>query len=57
MFKKVLIVDDLASISKGVKSVTGNLKIKDVQSEQYCDAVYLKIKKAESALYYALGND
>ena len=38
MFKRVLIVDDLASINQGVKSVTDNLNIKEVHAEQYCDA-------------------
>jgi DNA-binding NarL/FixJ family response regulator len=47
MFKKVLIADDLASINKGVKTITDNLKIKNAQLDQYCDTVYLKIKKAQ----------
>ncbi len=46
MFKKIIIADDLVSINKGILTLTDNLKIDTVQSEQYCDTVYLKIKKA-----------
>ena len=46
MFKKVLIADDLGSINKGVLSLLDKTGIRDVQSEQYCDSSYLKIKKA-----------
>ncbi len=46
MFKKVLIADDLGSINKGVLSLLDKTGIRDVQTEQYCDSSYLKIKKA-----------
>lgn len=46
MFQKVLIVDDLGSINQGVNSVLGKLNVDFVETEQYCDTVYLKIKKA-----------
>lgn len=46
MFKKVLIADDLGSINKGVLSLLDKMGIQHVQSEQYCDSSYLKIKKA-----------
>ena len=46
MFKKVLIADDLGSINKGVLSLLDKTGIHDVQTEQYCDSSYLKIKKA-----------
>ena len=46
MFQKVLIVDDLGSINQGVNSVLEKLNVDLVETEQYCDTVYLKIKKA-----------
>lgn len=46
MFKKVLIADDLGSINQGVLSELGSLMTGDVQSVQYCDDAFLKIKKA-----------
>jgi len=46
MFQKVLIVDDLGSINQGVNSVLEKLNVDFVETEQYCDTVYLKIKKA-----------
>ncbi|MCB0455707.1 MAG: response regulator [Flavobacteriaceae bacterium] len=46
MFTKVLISEDLGSISKGIVSVLESLHIDNVQHVQYCDDAYLKIKKA-----------
>lgn len=46
MFKKVLISEDLGSISNGVVSVLEALHIENIQQVQYCDDAYLKIKKA-----------
>jgi DNA-binding NarL/FixJ family response regulator len=46
MFKKVLISEDLGSISNGVVSVLEALHIDNFQQVQYCDDAYLKIKRA-----------
>ena len=46
MFTKVLISEDLGSISKGIVSVLESLHIDNIQHVQYCDDAYLKIKKA-----------
>lgn len=46
MFQKVLIVDDLGSINQGVSSVLKKLSVDQIDTEQYCDSVYLKIKRA-----------
>lgn len=46
MFKKVLLSEDIDTISQGVMSVMEALHIDNVQQAQYCDDAYLKIKKA-----------
>jgi DNA-binding NarL/FixJ family response regulator len=46
MFKKVLLSDDLGSITQGVFATVSNLGIKDIRQVQYCDDAYLRIKKA-----------
>jgi DNA-binding NarL/FixJ family response regulator len=46
MFKKVIIADDLGSINEGVKAVLEKLGVKNLIQAQYCDEVYLKIKKS-----------
>ena len=46
MFKKVLISEDLGSISNGIVSVLDTLQIDNFYQVQYCDDAYLKIKKA-----------
>ncbi|MCZ4317395.1 response regulator [Aequorivita viscosa] len=46
MFKKVLISEDLGSISNGVVSVLESLHIDNIHQVQYCDDAYLKIKRA-----------
>jgi len=46
MFKKVLVSEDLGSISNGIISVLEALYIDNFQQVQYCDDAYLKIKKA-----------
>lgn len=46
MFKKVLVSEDLGSISNGVISVLEALHIDNFQQVQYCDDAYLKIKQA-----------
>ncbi len=47
MFKKVLISEDLGSISNGIVSILEALHIDNFQQVQYCDDAYLKIKRAE----------
>ncbi len=49
MFKKVLVSEDLGSISNGVVSVLESLHIDHIQQVQYCDDAYLKVKKASQA--------
>lgn len=46
MFKKVLLSEDIDTISQGVMSVMEALQIDHVQQAQYCDDAHLKIKKA-----------
>lgn len=46
MFKKVLISEDLGSVSNGIVSVLEALHIGNFYQVQYCDDAYLKIKKA-----------
>ncbi len=45
MFKKVLLSEDIDTISQGVMAVMDALRIDNVQQAQYCDDAYLKIKK------------
>jgi DNA-binding NarL/FixJ family response regulator len=46
MFQKVLISEDMGSISNGIVSVLEALQIGNIQQVQYCDDAYLKIKRA-----------
>ena len=48
MFSKVLVADDLGSISQGVQSVLKSLNISESIQVHYCDDAYLQIKKAVS---------
>lgn len=48
MINKVLVAEDIDSINRGVLNVLDALGCKDVQTVQYCDDAYLKIKKAIS---------
>lgn len=47
MFDKVLVAEDIDSISLGVDMILKKLKIKEVQHTSYCDEAYLKAKKAQ----------
>ncbi len=47
MFKKVLLSEDIDTISQGIMSVMEKLHIDEVQQTQYCDDTYLKIKKSD----------
>lgn len=46
MFKKVLLSEDIDTISQGILAVMDALHIDHVQQSQYCDDAYLKIKKS-----------
>ena len=46
MFKKVLIAEDLDSISITVNETLKSLKIKEIQHAKHCDDALLKVKKA-----------
>ncbi len=46
MFEKVLIVDDFASVNRGVSDLVKSLGISTVDISLYCDDAYLKIRKA-----------
>jgi DNA-binding NarL/FixJ family response regulator len=46
MFKKVLIAEDLDSISLTIIQTLADLSIADVHHAKYCDDAFLKIKKA-----------
>lgn len=46
MFKKVLVSEDVDSISLSIKSILEELKIEEIQLAYSCDEASLKIKKA-----------
>lgn len=46
MFKKILIAEDLTSISSGVMSILEGMNIESYDHASYCDEAYLKIKRA-----------
>ncbi len=46
MFSKVLIVDDHDAISNSVQHVLSACKVPSIESTQYCDAAFLKVKRA-----------
>ncbi|WP_179339539.1 response regulator [Winogradskyella ludwigii] len=46
MFKKVLIVDDHDAISKSVHQVLTACNVKTIDTAQYCDDAFLKVKRA-----------
>ncbi|WPO78935.1 response regulator [Flavobacterium sp. KACC 22761] len=46
MFKKVIIAEDLDSISFGIEQVLKDLGIENFDYSKYCDDAYLKIRKA-----------
>ncbi|MFT6930877.1 MAG: DNA-binding NarL/FixJ family response regulator [Sediminicola sp.] len=46
MYDKVLVAEDIDSISMGVGMILKKLKIKEVQHTSYCDEAFLKAKKA-----------
>ncbi|MFH4966670.1 response regulator [Gaetbulibacter sp. M240] len=46
MFNKVLVVDDHDAINAGVMNVLQTLGIQIVETAQYCDEAFLKIKRA-----------
>lgn len=47
MFQKILISEDLDSISHSVLSLTAQLGIAEVAQAQYCDDAFLSLQKAE----------
>ena len=47
MFNKVILAEDLDSISIGVVQVLEELGISHIQHSKYCDEAFLKIKKAQ----------
>lgn len=47
MFKKIIVAEDIDSISLGLKSVLQKIEGADVTYTKYCDDAFLKIKKAE----------
>lgn len=46
MFKKVILADDLVSINLGMLTVLDTLKVGQVETVQYCDDAFLRIKRA-----------
>jgi DNA-binding NarL/FixJ family response regulator len=59
MFKKVLIAEDLDSISFSVVQVLQELSVAEIHHAKYCDDAFLKIKKAiyDNAPYDLLISD
>ncbi|HLW33275.1 MAG TPA: hypothetical protein VKX40_13515 [Aequorivita sp.] len=46
MFRKVLVSEDMGSISQGIMSILEKLRIENFEQVQYCDDAYLKIQRA-----------
>lgn len=46
MFKKILIIEDIDSISLGIMSLLEKKISADIRATKYCDEAFLKIKKA-----------
>ncbi|GAA3520474.1 hypothetical protein GCM10022393_38390 [Aquimarina addita] len=47
MFRKILLAEDLGSISHGIAQILEERSgIKEIQQSQYCDEAYLKFRKA-----------
>lgn len=46
MFKKILIIEDIDSISLGIMSLLEKRTSADIKATKYCDEAFLKIKKA-----------
>jgi len=46
MFKKILIAEDLDSISQSIVQTLENLAVSNIQQVKYCDDAILRIKKA-----------
>lgn len=46
MYNKVLVAEDIDSISMGVDTILKKLRIKEIQHTSYCDDAYLKAKRA-----------
>ncbi|MEJ1222834.1 DNA-binding response regulator [Sediminicola sp. 1XM1-17] len=47
MYTKVLVAEDIDSISMGVDMILQQLEIAEIQHTSYCDDAYLKAKKAQ----------
>jgi len=47
MFKKVLIVEDMEDIAKGIETMLLEMQIVIIHKVQYCDDAHLKLKRAE----------
>lgn len=47
MFKKVLLSEDIDTISQGVMSIMEKLNINHVHQVQYCDDAYLRVLKSD----------
>ncbi len=47
MYTKVLVAEDIDSISMGVDMILQQLEIVEIQHTSYCDDAYLKAKKAQ----------
>ncbi|ALM09226.1 transcriptional regulator [Sediminicola sp. YIK13] len=47
MYEKVLVAEDIDSISMGVDTILKKLRIKEIQHTSYCDDAYLKAKRAQ----------
>jgi len=46
MFKKVLVVEDMDDINRGINTALLDLNILEIEQVQYCDDAHLRIKKA-----------
>ncbi len=46
MFKKILLAEDIDTISQGIMSLMTTLDVAEVDQSQYCDDAFLKIKKS-----------
>lgn len=46
MFKKIIIVDDIDAVNRGVESALKSLGVEEIMYSSYCDDAWLKIKRA-----------
>ena len=54
MFKKVLVAEDMDSISEGLNSTLQSMGITNIHHAKYCDNAFLKIKQFQTKIWNKL---